>query len=62
MRGLTIRLSASQAAFGFLSGAYLPFFSPSLASPGIPPSHLVLFPPHAPPPIVPRTARPDNYS
>jgi MFS transporter, PPP family, 3-phenylpropionic acid transporter len=36
MRAVTFRLSAIQAAYGLLSGAYLPFFSASLAARGIP--------------------------
>src|ERR1700712_5456605 len=36
MRAVTIRLSAIQAAYGLLSGAYLPFFSAHLAARGLP--------------------------
>jgi PPP family 3-phenylpropionic acid transporter len=36
MRAVTIRLSAIQGAYGLLGGAYLPFFSASLAARGMP--------------------------
>ncbi|HEX3487225.1 MAG TPA: MFS transporter [Micropepsaceae bacterium] len=42
MRAATIRLSAIQAAYGLLSGAYLPFFGVSLAARGLPPSTIGL--------------------
>ncbi|HXJ01948.1 MAG TPA: MFS transporter [Micropepsaceae bacterium] len=35
MRAVSVRLSATQAAYGLLSGAYLPFFSASLAARGL---------------------------
>ena len=42
MRAVTIRLSAIQAAYGLLSGAYLPFFSAHLAARGMPASTIGL--------------------